>query len=480
MRYFTFSLTVLLCLAPQQLLQAQAQPLYQVTIVSRTTKAINYGYLSAPTRIDFRGTPVLAASRGEAIVEPRKGSTMLDLKFQGLEPPSRFGAQYLTYVVWAISPEGRAQNLGELTFDGGGKAKLKTSTPMQTFAMIVTTEPYYSVNQPSDVVVMENAVGPGTIGKVQEVNATYELLPRKPYQVEANAPAPKGAVQPANQEQYEAMVALYQALNAIQIAQSLGADKYAPDQLARARQIYNQARGYPAHLSKEIVSLAREATQIAEDSRAISVRRSDAEKTAIKSVETTTVVSSAPVTPPPAPEPAPVPVVRVTPQPAAPVVQEAQRARTDEAIAVDHQQFLKDKPQALENRKRIMAALPTTFEVNDSARGIVVVLPEHLVSAPSLRSYLTPIAAAVSPYRDLHIEVGGHGGSVAATERDAAIVKSALTADGLSADLIAARGYGNTRPRSATAAQNRRVEIVIAGDSIGILPTWDRTYSVRP
>jgi hypothetical protein len=253
------------------------QPLYEVTIVSRTTKAINYGYLAGRTRIGFQGTPVASAAKGEATIEPRRGSTTVKLQLQNLPEPSRFGSQYLTYVVWAISPEGRAHNLGEVVLDGSYKGKLSTSSPLQTFAMIVTAEPYYSVAQPSDVVVMENVVTRDTIGKVQEVNATYELLPRKPYTFNVGAqPAPSG-IQPANQQQYESVHALYQALNAIQIAQAQGADQHASNQMMRARDLYNKARAFPGHLSKEIVSMAREATQIAEDARAIAVKRADAE-----------------------------------------------------------------------------------------------------------------------------------------------------------------------------------------------------------
>ena len=177
MRVITVTLVVF-GLAVIGLAQAP-QALYRVTIVSRTTKAINYGYLTAPTRIDFAGTPLLNGSRGEATVEPKRGSTLITARFKNVPPPSRFGAQFLTYVVWAISPEGRAQNLGELSLNGSGNGKLETSTPMQTFAMIVTAEPYYSVSQPSDVVVLENRVGSETVGRVEEVNASYEFLHRR-------------------------------------------------------------------------------------------------------------------------------------------------------------------------------------------------------------------------------------------------------------------------------------------------------------
>jgi hypothetical protein len=182
--------------------------------------------------------------------------------------------------VWAISPDGRAQNLGELMVDGSNKGKLNTSTPLQTFALIVTAEPYYSVSQPGDIVVLENIVTRDTIGKVQEVNATYELLPRQPYTFDASKQPVPASAAPVSVKQYETIAALYQALNAIQIAQSQNADRYAPEQLARARQLYEKARNFPVNLSSEIISMAREATQIAEDSRAIAVRRVAAEKAA--------------------------------------------------------------------------------------------------------------------------------------------------------------------------------------------------------
>jgi outer membrane protein OmpA-like peptidoglycan-associated protein len=463
------------------------QPLYQVTIVSRTTKALNYGYLTAPTRIDFKGTPVLSHAQGEAVVEPKRGSTLLKMRFKDVPPPTRFGAQYLTYVVWAISPDGRAQNLGELDLDGSDKGKLTTSTPLQTFAMIVTAEPYFSVTQPSDIVVMENMVGPGTVGKIQEVNATYELLPRKPFTYDMNA-QPKASDRLVGKQEYEATVALYQALNAIQIAQSQGADRYAPEQMTRARAVYNKARGYPVNLSKEIVSLAREATQIAEDSRAIATRRAEAERLAQEAgaaAQSTGQERSRGTRPPPAtappPAPAPVPEAR-SPRPIAPASQDAP------TVEVDHNQFLRNDLRAMENRRRLLAALPRTFEIVDSPRGLMLTLPEQASRSGATLASLSTVAAALKPYKDLHIEVGGHtdaGNAVTATERDAENVRKTLVDAGVSPDIIAVRGYGNTRLRTSNATiagrnQNRRIEIVIAGDAIGSLPTWDRSYSLRP
>ena len=469
------------------------QPLYRVTIVSRTTKAINYGYLSAPTRIGFQGTPVAPSATGHATVEPGRGATLLNLRFDRVPPANRFGAQFLTYVVWAISPDGRAQNVGEIILDGDEKGKLSTSTPLQTFALIVTAEPYYAVSQPSEVVVLENVVTRDTVGKVTEVNATYELLPRKPYTYHAGQ-QPASAGQAVDARQYESIHALYQALNAIQIAQSQGADRHAPQQIGRARQLYEKARGFPVHLSKEIVSMAREATQIAEDSRAIAARRAQAETTATSPPENKVEPVTERTRPAEPVNPTPNPPQAATPLP--PV--EDKRTRTEAAqqppsesrapVEVDHNQFLRDHPDAAGNRRRLVAALPRNFEILDTSRGVMITIPEHGASTAPTQAYFSAVAAAMRTFRGLHVEVEAHddtSGSLAATEREAGQARQSLIRGGVPPEIIIARGYGNTRPRASNAtptgrAINRRIEIIIAGDAIGRMPAWDRTYSLQP
>jgi flagellar motor protein MotB len=484
------------------------QPLYRVTIVSRTTKALNYGYLSAPTRIDFKGTPLMPAARGKATIETKRGATLINARFSDVPSPQQFGSQYLTYVVWAISPDGRAQNLGELSLDGSDSGKLSTSVPLQTFAMIVTAEPYYSVTQPSDVVVMENMVGPDTIGKVEEVNATYELLPRKSFTFEQAQQQPSTGKR-ISQAEYDATVAIYQAQNAIQIAEAQQAQRFAPERLARARQLLEQARGYPVNLSKEIVSMTREATQVAEDARLIAVKRAEAERiadeekriadarraadaataaqrvaeraeaeraaadraaaerTAAQEVESQRARMAAR----PVPQTAPVPAASSEPRP---------------PIVVDQSQFHRQDPQAAANRRLVLSALRNAFETTDTPRGLVVMIPDRVTESAALAGYMTRLAAAIAPYRDLHLEVEGHSDvpDLAATERMAETVRRALIAARVSPNIIVTRGYADTRPRTSNAtaagrAQNRRVEIVIAGDAIGYIPTWDRTYTVR-
>lgn len=274
----------------QNLAQSGPAPIYRVMIVSRTTKALNYGHRTLPTKIDFKGTELLPYAKGDATVESKRGAVQIRAEFERVPAPQRFGLGYLTYVVWAISPEGRPQNLGELVLNPSDKGKLEASTQMQAFALIVTAEPYFSVTQPSNVVVMENVVRPDTVGKVQEVDATYELLPRdKSFVYEPGKTIPEGPAVSMNQ--YEATLAIYQAQNAIQHAQTAGADKFAPDRVAKAQELLHaaQAQSYDKRSSKEVVAIAREAAQTAEDARVIAMKRATAESSPMRPSPTTEV-----------------------------------------------------------------------------------------------------------------------------------------------------------------------------------------------
>lgn len=249
------------------------QPIYDITVVSRTTKAINYGHSTQPTKIGFQGTVLLPAAKGEATVENKRGSTLVNAHFEKLPAPQRFGLSYLTYVLWAISPDGRAQNLGEIFLDTKENGKLTATSNLQAFALIVTAEPHFSVSQPSDAVVMENVVRPDTIGRIEEVSATYELLPRKQFVYDKdNAAPPAGKM--VSREEYDSLTAIYQAQNAVQIAESQGAAKYAPERLAHARDLLNTAKSYPKSQKKQVIAVARQATQVAEDARRIAEKRS--------------------------------------------------------------------------------------------------------------------------------------------------------------------------------------------------------------
>src|SRR5579863_2160058 len=245
-------------------------PIYRVTVTERTTKAISYRNRSGATKIDFAGTALLPAAHGEAKVESKKGYMEIEVEFRNLPEATQFGAEYLTYVLWAITPEGRTSNLGEI-LRSGTSGKLDVTTELQAFGLVVTAEPYFAVSRPSDVVVMENIVRPDTVGKIELIDAKYELFQRGQYQHLANVLDLR-----VNRKM---PLELYEARNAIQIARSSGADRYATETFQKAESDLKQAEAYRARNagSKPVTMTARQAVQTAEDARAIAVKRQDEE-----------------------------------------------------------------------------------------------------------------------------------------------------------------------------------------------------------
>ena len=257
--------------APPQ--QKESSPLYRITVSARTTKAINYRHLSGPTKIDFRGTILLPFAHGVAKVESKRGAVRIQAQFEKVDPATRFGPEFLTYVLWAISPEGRPDNLGEVLLDNKGKSKLDVTAQLQAFALIVTAEPYFAVTRPSEVVVMENVVRPDTVGNVEEMDAKFDLLQRGQYSyVEASAQPP--VLDPGTP------LGLFEARNAVQIARAAGGEHYAEDSFRKAAQLLHQAEDMHKGRAdkKQVEMTAREAVQTAEDARAITVKRRDEEK----------------------------------------------------------------------------------------------------------------------------------------------------------------------------------------------------------
>lgn len=247
-----------------------ATPIYRVTVTSRTAKAMNYQHRSGATKIDFRGTDLLPGSRGEAKVESKQGYIEIEVEFDDLQPAVRNGAEYLTYVLWAITPEGRTANLGEVLLNGT-KSKLNVTTELQVFGLLVTAEPYFAVTMPSDLVVMENVIRADTKGKIEEVDAKFELLQRGQYQRLSNPLALK--------MDKKMPLELYEARNAVQIARSMGADRFATETFEKAEKSLAEAEAYQARNagSKPVTMTARQAVQTAEDARAIAVKRQDAD-----------------------------------------------------------------------------------------------------------------------------------------------------------------------------------------------------------
>ena len=250
----------------------------QSTPVHRTTKAVNYRLRGDSVKVDFHGTELMQNASGEAKVTGKKSSVEIDAKFDGLDDPTKFGLEYLSLVLWAISPEGRAVNLGELVIDHNS-SRVKAITDMQTFGMIVTAEPYFAVNQPGNMVVMENIVGATTVGRQENIEARYELLGRGTYS--ATNTKIQDAIFGIDRKTPRV---LFEARNAVRIANLAAADKYAPSILASATQQLRKAEeAYVQKRDKSTVeTLARETVSTAEEARVMAVKQKAEEEAQAK------------------------------------------------------------------------------------------------------------------------------------------------------------------------------------------------------
>jgi hypothetical protein len=216
-------------------------PLYKIQVVARDIPAINYFHRSASTKIGFQGTALLPAAKGTAKVDAHAGRTSIDLNVEGLTPANGFGNEYLTYVLWAITPEGRPVNLGEVLPSGGkDKMEMQVTANLQSFGLIITAEPYYAVTMPSDLVVMQNVVEDRTQGVIEQVSAHYSLLPRGAY---ADTAGRHAVLNPIRRDE-RSPLELYEAVNAVQIATAAGADKYAADTMTTAKKQPEKCAGF--------------------------------------------------------------------------------------------------------------------------------------------------------------------------------------------------------------------------------------------
>jgi outer membrane protein OmpA-like peptidoglycan-associated protein len=503
--------------------QAQEQeppsPIFKVNVVSKSTKAINYRHRSGSTSINFAGTALMPKAQGQAKVDSRPGAISIDATFKDVGAPSQFGSEYLTYVLWAISPEGRPKNLGEILLDGG-KSNLKVTTDLQVFGLIVTAEPYFSVTQPSDLIVMENEVRPDTLGKFEIIDAKYELLQRGQYQKLANVlqlqPDPKVPVE------------IYEARNAVQIAQSSGADKYAADTFQKAQTTLAQSEDYLKRKQlKPAIMIARETAQTAEDARVIALKRQeeealDKERVAAaareaeakrkadeelrrreqaeaerKAEEARRAQAEAAKATAEA-EKATADTQRLQAELAA-AKEAAERAKAEAAQAQATAAAEKAEREAAEaNRLRqqaeqekqqlraqLLQQLNAVLETKDTDRGLVVTMADVLFDSgkytlrPAAREKLAKLAGIVLGHPGLRLAAEGHTDSTGTPEfnqklsvKRAEAVAEYLSGQGVPRDNLSAAGFGETKPiaennTSAGRQQNRRVELIVSGEAIG-------------
>lgn len=521
-------------LGPDQ--TGQPMPVFRVQVVSRTTSAVNYHHRTGTTHIDFRGTELMPTARGEASVSSQMGSTKIETSLNHMTAPSQYGPEYMTYVLWGITPEGRATNLGEVVLEGD-HAKLLSTTDLQTFGLIVTAEPYFAVTQPSDVVVAENFVRHDTSGTLETVDAKYELLQRGQYVFNRGAYSPirvngKGPLQ------------LAEAENAVEIARLAGADKYAADTYQKAQIDLKNAEGFlnGSRNRKESETNAREAAQMAEDARIITIRKIrqeelDAERAAAAKREADAQAQAAAEkakAEQSAREAAEQAKARQEADAARAAAMQAkaeadaaaqnaqqQRAEADaaRAAALAQQQAAqaeaekarqaaqeadaqRQQADALRQqaeadkaalRERLRNQLNTILETRETQRGLIVNINDVLFDfgkytlKPGAREKLSKVAGILLAYPGLNVQLEGHTDSIGSddfnqklSQERADAVRIYLTSQGVPETTVTASGLGKADPvaDNSTAAgrqQNRRVDMVVSGQAIGIDMTTPST-----
>jgi outer membrane protein OmpA-like peptidoglycan-associated protein len=455
-------------------------PLYKIQVVGRDIPAINYWHRSGSTKIGFAGTSLLPQGKGQANVTS-KGQTFIDAKFEGFVPANSFGVEYLTYVLWAITPQGRPVNLGEI-IPGGSKAQMNVTTNLQQFALIVTAEPYFAVTTPSDLVVMQNTVNKDkTTGIIDTVNVHYNLLPRGAYVQTAGQHAVLNPVKPSDKSPLQ----LYEAINAVQIAEAAGAAQYAPDILAKAKQELQNAQTMADNKKsnrKEMITYARGAVQDAEDARVSTLRRMQQEKEHQQQLAMQQAQMDAQQAQIAAQQEA-LKRAQADAQ-AAQAAAAAANARAAQAAAEHQAQQANNQTE--EMRERLRAQLSQVLQTQETARGLIVNMSDVLFDTakytlkPEAREKLAKVSGILLAYPNLKVQVEGYTDNVGGEQYNLTLsqqrgdaVRAYLVSQGVSPDNITATGYGMSNPiaDNATAAgraQNRRVQLVVSGSSIGV------------
>jgi outer membrane protein OmpA-like peptidoglycan-associated protein len=496
---------------------------YRVSVVSRTTRAVKYAHRSGATKINFRGTDLMPAAAGEAKVESKRGAMKIGVEFSGLDRPTTFGNEYLTYVLWAISPEGRSVNVGEVLVGGNHRSKLDVTTDLQAFALIVTAEPYYAVRRPSNVVILENEIRPDTVGTSEAVDAKYELIDRGGYiptgykfdPVVLNAKLP---------------LEFFEARNAVRIAKSAGAEENADPSYEKAVTQMKHADDLATmkHIDKKaLISVSREVVQTADDAREIAVKQIDTDRQHAENNAAADRVADADAKSQQAM------MARMNAE-AATADADRRRAEADkDALAAqqgqldaqaesdrnraatadankataDAQQAQRDAEaesernktaaansdqqlqQAVRDREELRAKLLLQFNAilatRDTARGLVVNLSDVLFDSgqytlrPLAREKLAKISGIVLAYPDLKLAIEGNTDSVGSeamnqtlSERRAGSVMDYLAKENVPAASMTSQGFGKSQPIASNDTaegrqQNRRVEMIVSGDVIG-------------
>jgi outer membrane protein OmpA-like peptidoglycan-associated protein len=508
--------------APQQMNQNTGQndqmPIFRVNVYARTTKAVNYRHRGGSTTVDIRGTELMPEVGGHAKVEGKGGRLAINVELTHMPPATTLGGQFLTYVLWAITPEGRAVNLGEVLPGDNGKDKIDVTTDLQAFGMIVTAEPYFSVTHPSNKVVAENIIRQETKGFEEPIDAKFDVLEGAQYTIDVPAEQ-----LPSTQADARVPLDLLEARNAVAIAKAAGAKQYAADSLAKAEDMLQRAEDYYQRKQGRtpIGTAARGATQMAEDARVLTLRRIeqakiDAERRAheeaqakaeadAKAAQDQAAQSQAQAEDD-ARRRAAAEQAQADAQQQQAAAQAAQQqaqanAAAAQAAAADsdrqRQEAIRQKE---EMRARLLAQLNQVLQTRDTARGLVVSMPDVLFDfnkytlKPEARERLARISGIVLAYPDLKLQIEGYTDSIGSdeynqtlSEKRAESVRDYIVSSGVTMNNVAAQGMGKADPvaDNSTAAGrklNRRVEMIVSGDVIGtaITPGAPSSQTVPP
>jgi len=459
-------------------------PVYKITVVGRDIPAINYFHRSGSTKIGFQGTSLLPQGKGSAVVESRRGRMVIDAKFEGLVPANSFGVEYLTYVLWAVTPEGRPVNLGEVLPDGS-KSEISVTTDLQAYGLIVTAEPYFAVTMPSDLVVYQNYALPDkTQGIIETVNAHFSLLPRGAYSETAGRHTVLNPITRNDQSPLE----LYEAINAVQIADAAGAKKYASDTFSTATTDLQNARDMDVHKSqrKQEITYAREAVQAAEDARIMSIRKMKAEdEQRQREASEQAVQQSNEAAQQAALQAQQAATDRAEAESrAARAEAAAEKARADRASAQQQAQQATDQTEQM--RERLKDQLNAVLATRETARGLIVNMSDVLFDfnkyslKSDAREKLAKVSGILLSYPNLTLQVEGYTDNIGSdeynqklSEERAGSVRDYLVTQGVAQTNISAAGYGKSDPvadnsTSSGRAENRRVQLVVSGNAIGV------------
>jgi outer membrane protein OmpA-like peptidoglycan-associated protein len=465
---------------------ANGKVIYKVTVVEHTTRAINYQHRSGSTQVDFRGTDLMPEARGEVSVNSKQGRIEIKARMEKMSAATQYGPEYLTYVLWAVTPEGRPKNLGEVLLNGGDHSSMEVTTDLQTFGLIITAEPYFAVTQPSNVVVMENVVSDKTVGTIEPINVHYELLERGQYVLNVD----RSQITPYTPDR-KTPLELYEARNAVRIAEWVGAATWAPDALQRAKISLQNAEdeyGGRATNKKTVAQNSRDAAQTAEDARLITIRKIEDQQAADARAAAAAREADAAAQAAEADRQR-----RAAEEAKAQSDADAQRAleqkqAADAAAAAAAQQAQQQvaaaEAEKARLREQLRAQLNQVLETKEEAGRLIVNMSDVLFDfgqytlKPGAKEKLAKISGILISHPGLTLEVDGHTDSVGSdamnltlSERRANTVREYLVAQGVQPDTISAHGFGKDKPVASndTAAGrqlNRRVEIVVAGSAI--------------